>query len=414
MALQTSLPAKRKIALLILNASDWSRQVHDGIAAFGRSQGNWDFWLQPRGLHERVPMSPDWKGDGVICRMADDILKDELLNLGLPAVNISWHGEHIPEIPKVMSDLSACGKLCADFYLGRGFKSFAYIGPQRYLGYTDLARLAIEEALASRDVSFSIFEQDPSIFSPDLNLHRASIGSWIGSLPKPVAVICWSTIVAREAVISSLDSGLNVPEDVAILAIEHDPLLSALSPIPISYVMQQPHLVGYHAAELLAALMAGQPAPASPRLISPEGVAECLSTDTRFGTDEIVNQAIAFIRNHLHENINVTDLTRFLNISRRSLEERFRRTLKRTPADEIRMARLNYLKELFRDPELSLSAAAFKAGFAYQEVMIRFFKRETGQTPGDYRRSLFDRIYRPLAVNESGTPGVRKDSPAAT
>lgn len=389
----------RRVALLILNASDWSRQVHDGIAAFARTRRCWDFWLQPRGMKERASIPTDWNGDGIICRLADEQLKLELQSLRLPTVNISWHGEHSPEFPKVISDLEGCGRLCAEYFLERGFHTFAYFGPQSYYGYQDQARITIRDTLIAKGYSLSAFTPDATISSPDLAVHRNVIGDWIESLPKPVAVICWSTIVAREVIIASLNQKLQVPNDVAVLAIEHDPLLSALSPIPISHVMQRPQVVGYTAAETLESMMSGQPAPAEPIMIAPEGIMECLSTDTRFGSDDLVNQAITHIRKNLHRNLNVSDLTVFLNVSRRTLEDRFRRALNKTPADEIRLARLNRLKELLRDPELTLSAITFMAGFSYQEVMIRFFKRETGQTPGDYRRNVMKQSYQ-ISTNQ--------------
>jgi LacI family transcriptional regulator len=385
----------RRVALLVLNASDWSRQVHEGIAAFAREQGNWEFWLQPRGTRERVFMGPHWKGNGIICRLADDELKSELLKLRLPTVNISWLGENTPEIPKVISDLSACSEMCAEYFLNRNFQSFAYIGPQPYLGYVDKAYDAAQQFLAREGYPLSRFEPDPTFDSPDWSFQREALGDWIESLPKPLAIISWSTIVAREAILACQSRAIEVPEEVSVLAIEHDPLLSALSPIQISHVMQRPQAVGYAAAELLDQMMRGRPAPSSPILIAPEGIAEYLSTDIRLGTDDIVNKAITFIHANLHRSIQVSDVTRHVNVSRRSLEDRFRKVLNRTPAEEIRQSRLNHLKKLLKDPSLSLNAVAAKAGFAYQEVMIRFFKRETGQTPGDYRHYTLERTFKP-------------------
>lgn len=393
-SLQERKPVRR-VGLLILNASDWSRQVHEGIAAFAREQGNWEFWLQPRGTREPVFMTPRWNGHGVICRLANEEMRKELLRLGLPAVNISWLGENTPEIPKVISDLSACSTMCAEYFLNRNFQSFAYLGPQPYLGYVDQAFDAAQQLLARQGHTLSRFEPDQTIDSPDWSCQHEAIGDWIESLPKPLAIIGWSTIVAREAILACQSRTIDVPEEVSVLAIEHDPLLSALCPIQISHVMQRPQAVGYAAAELLDQMMSGRPAPSSPILIAPEGIAEYLSTDIRLGTDDIVNKAITFIHDNLHRSIQVSDVTRHVNVSRRSLEDRFRKVLNRTPAEEIRQSRLNHLKQLLKDPSLSLNAVAAKAGFAYQEVMIRFFKRETGQTPGDFRHYTLERTFKP-------------------
>ncbi|WP_459557959.1 helix-turn-helix domain-containing protein [Lacunimicrobium album] len=385
----------RRVALLVLNASDWSRKVHEGIAAFARDTGGWDFWLQPRGLNQEMTIPPTWQGDGAIGRFASAFLRDSVLERNLPAVNISWHGDHTPQMPKVMSDQAACGRLAASFFAQKGFQSFGYVGPQTYLNYQDLVYPQVA-ALANKPGNRVFrFEPDESRKSPDMDDQREHLVNWIRSLPKPIGIVTWSSIVAREVVVAAVNQHFDVPNDVAVLAIEHDPVLSALSPVPISHVMQRPQAVGYEAAALLSRLMDGEAPPVSPILIEPEGVAEALSTDTAFAGDEIVQKAVSYIKENISSPIGVEDLLKSLHISRRSLEERFRKVLHRSPAEEIRQIRLNELKHLLRNTTLPLSEVTHRCGFAYQEVMIRFFKKATGETPGEYRRATASQVYMP-------------------
>ena len=58
----------------------------------------------------------------------------------------------------------------------------------------------------------------------------------------------------------------------------------------------------------------------------------------------------------------------------------------RTPAAEIRRARLERVCRLLIDTDMSINAIAELAGFNHPEVMARAFHREIGITPGRYRR----------------------------
>jgi LacI family transcriptional regulator len=69
------------------------------------------------------------------------------------------------------------------------------------------------------------------------------------------------------------------------------------------------------------------------------------------------------------------------------LERRFRKYLKRSPQIEIRSVQLKRVKQLLAETDLPLERIAALAGFEHPEYMSVVFKRETGQTPGQYRRA---------------------------
>jgi LacI family transcriptional regulator len=79
------------------------------------------------------------------------------------------------------------------------------------------------------------------------------------------------------------------------------------------------------------------------------------------------------------------DVVRFAPMSRSLLERKFRRYLGRSPQAEIRSVQVKRVKELLAESALPLAEIATLAGFAHPEYMSVLFKRETGQTPGQYR-----------------------------
>jgi LacI family transcriptional regulator len=75
-------------------------------------------------------------------------------------------------------------------------------------------------------------------------------------------------------------------------------------------------------------------------------------------------------------------------VSRSQLERRFRKYLNRSPQSEIRNVQVKRAKELLATTDLSLPQIAVLTGFEHPEYLSVVFKRETGQTPGSYRRSV--------------------------
>ena len=59
---------------------------------------------------------------------------------------------------------------------------------------------------------------------------------------------------------------------------------------------------------------------------------------------------------------------------------------------------LDRLRQLLAETDLKLDVVARKAGFHYIGYMCSFFKKRTGVTPGDYRRS---RAGRPRATADN-------------
>ena len=159
---------------------------------------------------------------------------------------------------------------------------------------------------------------------------RSELMSFLRSLSRPAGLLVWDSETGRELTVACRAMNLRVPEDVAILCVEHDPLMSSLAPTPLSNINQAPVQVGFKAAELLDRMMSGEPAPREPVLVSPLGVVHRQSTDTSSVDDDLVGAAVMYIRQHFHQPIQVVDLQERFDVSRRMLEHRFVKALGRT------------------------------------------------------------------------------------
>jgi len=57
----------------------------------------------------------------------------------------------------------------------------------------------------------------------------------------------------------------------------------------------------------------------------------------------------------------------------------------KTPLENIHLKLVNLAKEKLYDSDKSINEIAYELGFRYQQHFTRMFKKETGQTPNEYR-----------------------------
>ena len=118
----------------------------------------------------------------------------------------------------------------------------------------------------------------------------------------------------------------------------------------------------------------------------PQYPARRQSTDIVAAGDADVSAALRFIREHADKSIQVNDVLQILCVSRRTLYAKFRKALGRSVHDEIVRVRLARIKSLLTDTQLSISRIAKIMNFTGPDKLFRFFIRETGKTPTEFRK----------------------------
>lgn len=81
---------------------------------------------------------------------------------------------------------------------------------------------------------------------------------------------------------------------------------------------------------------------------------------------------------------------RHLGVSEGYLSEAVKTSTGRTPGELIRQTRVHEAKRLLLRTELSVRQVAGRVGFGDAAYFCRFFRRETGASPGDFRRGRGD------------------------
>ncbi|MBN2291945.1 MAG: helix-turn-helix domain-containing protein, partial [Pirellulales bacterium] len=168
---------------------------------------------------------------------------------------------------------------------------------------------------------------------------------------------------------------------------ENDPTLCEFCQPTLSSISRNSWEIGLVAAEMLDRMMDGKPVPMD-TAVEPEGVVARQSTDTIAVEDVHLAAALHFIHDHISEPFGIDSIVKATSISRRQLENRFRRLLGCTPHDYLCRKRVERAKQLLIAPEkIKLHKLAMTCGFSNMEHMRIVFKRVTGMTPQGYRQS---------------------------
>ncbi|HOM16341.1 MAG TPA: helix-turn-helix transcriptional regulator [Thermoguttaceae bacterium] len=88
---------------------------------------------------------------------------------------------------------------------------------------------------------------------------------------------------------------------------------------------------------------------------------------------------------HACQGINVEDVLQAVEVSRSTLQNRFRQILGRTIHDLIMEFRIQRAKALLAETSLSLEEVAERAGFKYVQYMSEVFRQRMGIRPGKFR-----------------------------
>lgn len=382
----------QRIALLIDTATTWGAGLVEGIATFARDRKlDWLFSIEPRGKYDRMMLPAGWKGDGVIARVTHAALAEQLIAERAPAVNVSWfsYGENL--IPRCTCDEAAAGRMAADYFIDNGYRQFAYCGSTLRPNYQDRLGAAFRAVVEAAGCPCDTFLPQHERFSSlDYEAQLRELAVWLETLPRPTALLTFDTIQGRQVTEACVQHGLSVPDDIAVLGGEHDELCSRISTPPLSGIDQSPAEVGFHAAEMLHQLMTTGKLSQPDKRLPPRRVVARQSTDKVAIGDELLADALRYIRDHCSERLHIRDILQAVPLSRRALEIGLRTHLGRTPREEIRRIRVEKAVELLCDTDMPITKIATACGFDRPELLTRAFRRELKATPSQFRKRLIE------------------------
>lgn len=374
------------VALLIESSNAYARGLLAGITDFTRQHESWSISLPEQGRGDAPPpWLAKWRGDGIIARIETPTIARAVMATGLPVVDVSA-ARAVPRLPWVETDDTAIARVAFEHLVARGYRELAFCGDSRF-NWSRWRQDEFERLARSAGRSLSVFDASRKLRG-DADARHARLRDWVQSLPRPVGIFCCYDILAHQVLDSCRDVARNVPEEAAVVGVDNDEVLCNLCTPSLTSIIPDPRRAGFEAAKLLASLMAGSPATSDSILVPPLGIAARQSSAALAVDDPAVAAAWRFIREHAAEGIQVADVVRSVGLTRRVLDQRFQSATGRTPHAEITRIRVDRMRQLLAETELSLAEIALRTGFEHVEYASVFFRRETGVTPGDYRRQL--------------------------
>lgn len=374
---------RRQVALLVETSNAYARGLLEGVSAYVRDHRSWSMFLPETGRGDAPSASlARWKGDGVLARIETADIARAVRRLQVPAIDLSA-ARFLPDLPWVETDDDAIARLALDHFVERGFRHVAFCGDPRFnwskWRCERFLRLAKEAGLTWADYGAS------GSLPVSWQAEHAKLVRWVRSLPRPIGIFACYDIKALQLLDACRDAGIAVPEEVAVLGVDNDPVLCELCDPPLSSVIPDARRTGYLAAELLDRWIAGKRPPAEAHRIAPLGIRTRQSTDVLAMEDRDVAAAVRFIRERACTGISVANVLREVPLSRRVLERRFFRCVGRSPHAEILRVKLGRVMQLLVESDLSIEAIAAMAGFEHPEYLSVAFKREMGVAPNHYR-----------------------------
>ena len=358
------------VYLLVPLGLSYGRDVTRGVREYVRTSRPWQVTVaEPtaaalRSLRRQKP-------GGIIGLFCTDALQRAAKALRIPAVDVSSRLK-TRALPRVTPDNIAVGRLAAEHLLQRGFQHFAFAGFDRYY-YSQLRRKGFIETIRRLGFTCQVVHEGQEL--PTLR-----------SLPKPVGLLACDDLRARQIVGACLRIGIRVPEEVAIIGVDNDEALCESAPVPLSSVDPASRRVGFEAGSLLDQLIRGRAIARQHVLVPPAGLQVRASSDVLAVPDSQVAAAMQFMQAHACDPMRVADMMRVLQVSRRTLEKRFRAIFGRTLHDEVRRLQFERASQLLRETDLKIPQVARKCGFGDSKRFTTLFRQEFGSPPTVFRR----------------------------
>jgi LacI family transcriptional regulator len=293
------------------------------------------------------------------------------------------------DLPTVCSDNARIGRLAAEHLLERDFRYFAYYGLQavwyseeRYRGFRERVEAAGYRCDVFAAVS-GLHSDRPCVWD------SAELVNWLRELRCPVGLFAVHDLRARLAVDACLAIGQQIPQDIAIVGADDDPVIGLLMAPQLTSVAQDSERIGYEAAALLDRLMSGRRPAKRPLLIPPRRLIARASTDIMTADDPILRRALAEIHSRIDQDFGIKQLVHHVGISRSWPGRLFRTQLKCSPHEYIARTRVAKARELLaRKPPLPLYEIARQCGFRDTRRLKLVFQSITGQSPQAFRTQI--------------------------
>jgi LacI family transcriptional regulator len=373
-----------QVAILVDTSRSYGRDIVRGIRRYVAEYGPWSLYLEPRDLRSTFPdWLKKWRGDGILSRTVDETMLRQLKATQLPVVELRTSVLKHP-FPFVGIDNSIVGARVAEHLRDRGFQHFGCVLDASENFFVERSDRFIR-AVCDAGFECPVFQSERSNWAQ----HQRDLVAWLLKLPKPAGVFAVNDQLGFWVLDAARRAGIAVPEELAVVGAENDNMLCETASPPLSSLRLRGQVVGYAAARLLDEWMQRKriPKPGEKHLHLPGDIVVRQSSDIVAVEDPRIAAALRFIRQHATENLDVNRVAREVALSRSVLERRMKALIGRSPGQEINRLRFAAVEKFLTQTDLTLDTIAARCGFTHPQYMAEAFRKRSGITPGEFRRS---------------------------
>ena len=384
-------PKTHRIALLFDANQAFAREVIGGIAGYLSSRRtSWELFIEDD-FRVRLSSLARWQGDGIIAHFDDPAVAAALADSPVPVVAVGGsyanEADYPANVPYVATDNFKLVNLAYTHLIDVGLRRFALFSlPDGTKHPWALEREKAFRFLMQRDKFDVEILRGEGARSWEEDV--AQQVRWLQSLPKPIGIIAATDARARQLLQACQFANIAVPEQVAIIGIDNDPLARMLSCIPLSSVIQGSNEIGRTAARMLHQLLEGTYLECSRILVPPAGINVLASSSHQPVKNPRVMRARHFIRQYACQGIKGDQVADYVGVSRSTLETYFQQELACSVHDEILRFKLDAATALLAEGDCSVAEVAQRCGFTSMQYLFAVFKRELGCSPREYQQRV--------------------------
>jgi AraC family carnitine catabolism transcriptional activator len=132
------------------------------------------------------------------------------------------------------------------------------------------------------------------------------------------------------------------------------------------------------------------------------------SADPEPVSDPDVLRAIEIMEARIETVSSISEIACSTNVSKRTLERKFKQMLNKTPAQAYLLCRLEHAQRLLRNTDLKIREVALASGFASMSYFCRAYKRRFRRQPGSDRRLDYSLVESGAVLGSGTWPGDAK------
>lgn len=379
----------KDILYLQYTATESARRRFQGVQRYMAEHGGWNLNVVEncKEISSIRRVVKYWHPDGCIadCTGKRDVFRFDAFG-GCPFVLLNRPaGELTGLAPSVYLNERKIALVAAKESLRIGRRSCAFVPYLTDTVWSNTRRNVFRKALNAHGLTPRTFCADTRRACRPKDV-QSLLRRFLATMPLPATVFAANDSMARETISAARALGLSVPEDVAVIGVDNNELIATSTTPSLTTVEIDFQKAGYMAAQLLDERMATPQGKVHSVFLGPIRLVRRGSTAVTRRRDDIVANALEFIRRDCRKGITAADVAGLFPCSRRMAEIRFRTATGRSIGEEILSCRMDIVRSLLSNPNVRLDAIADLAGWRSPDVLRQYFRSATGMSMRDWRR----------------------------